>query len=94
MPAIATTLGEGFAARIEYDVDEDGEISDVKVHSALTGQDLTDLLAYTGQLWDQAWNAAARHMLDQPVTRKTRRAMAANVASMCHDTPYACGVAA
>ena len=94
MPTIATTLGEGFDARITYDVDEDGEVEDVKVFSAETGQDLTDLLAYTGQLWDQAWNAAARHMLDQPVTRKTRRAMAANVASMCHDTPYACGVSA
>ena len=94
MPTIAATLGEGFDARITYDVDEDGEISDVKVHSALTGQDLTDLLAYTGQLWDQAWDAAERHMLDQPVTRKARRAMAANVASMCHDTPFAFGVAA
>ena len=85
---------EGFAARIEYDVDEDGEVEDVKVFSAETGQDLTDLLAYTGQIWDQAWNAAERHMLDQPVTRKARRAMAANVASMCHDTPFAFGVAA
>ena len=94
MRTIATTLGEGFDARITYDVDEDGEISDVKVHSALTGQDLTDLLAYTGQLWDQAWDAAERHMLAQPVTRKTRRASAANTAAMCHDTPYAYGVAA
>lgn len=94
MPTIAATLGEGFDARITYSVDADGEIEDVKVYSALTGQDLTDLLAYTGQLWDQAWNAAERHMLAQPVTKKARRAMAANVASMCHDTPYAYGVAA
>lgn len=94
MPTIATTLGEGFDARITYAVDEDGEISDVKVHSALTGQDLTDLLAYTGQLWDQAWNAAERHMLAQPVTRKARRTIAANTAAMCHDTPFAYGVAA
>lgn len=88
MPTIATTLGEGFDARITYDVDADGEISDVKVHSALTGQDLTDLLSYTGQLWDQAWSAAERHMLTQPVTRQARRAIAAYVAAMCHDTPY------
>lgn len=94
MPTIATTLGEGFDARITYDVDEDGEISDVKVHSALTGQDLTDLLAYTGQLWDQAWNAAERHMLAQPVTKQARRAIAADMAAMCADTPYACGVGA
>lgn len=92
MPTTTATLNEGFDVRIEYDVDVDGDVGDVKVYSALTGQDLTDLLAYTGQLWDQAWHAAERHMLAQPVTRKTRRAMAANVASMCHDTPY--GVAA
>lgn len=94
MPTIAATLGEGFDARVTYEVDEDGEISDVKVHSALTGQDLTDLLAYTGQPWDQVWNAAERHMLAQPVTRTARRAIAANTAAMCHDTPYTYGVAA
>lgn len=94
MPSTTATLGEGFAARIEYDVDEDGEVEDVKVFSAETGQDLTDLLAYTGQLWDQAWNAAERHMLAQPVTRTARRAMAANTAAMCYGTPYAYGVAA
>lgn len=86
------TLGEGFAARIEYDVDIDGDISDVKIYSAETGQDLTDLLAYTGQLWDQAWNAAERHMLAQPITRSARRVIAASTAAMCHDTIY--GVAA
>ena len=92
MPSTTSTLGEGFAARIEYDVDEDGEVEDVKVFSAETGQDLTDLLAYTGQLWDQAWNAAERHMLAQPITRSARRVIAASTAAMCHDTPY--GVAA
>ncbi len=87
MPTIAATLGEGFDARITYSID-DGEIEDVKVYSAATGQDLTDLLAYTGQLWDQAWSAAERHMLAQPITRNARRASAANTAAMCHDTVY------
>ena len=94
MLSTTSTLGEGFSARIEYDVDEDGEVEDVKVFSAETGQDLTDLLAYTGQLWDQAWNAAERQMLAQPITRNARRVIAASMASMCHDTPYAVGVAA
>lgn len=85
------TLGEGFATSIEYDVDIDGDISDVKVYSAETGQDLTNLLAYTGQLWDQAWSAAERHMLSQPITRNARRVITASMASMCHDTPFALG---
>lgn len=92
MTETTATLGEGFSARVEYSVDIDGDISDVKIYSAETGQDLTDLLAYTGQLWDQAWSAAERHMLAQPITRHARRVIAASMASMCHDTPY--GVAA
>jgi len=93
MPSITASLNEGFDVRIEYTSD-DLFVESINVFDPDTGKNLNKLIEYSSTAWNQAWNAAERHMLDQPVTRKTRRAMAANVASMCHDTPYACGVAA
>jgi len=89
MPTTTATLNEGFDVLIEYTSDES-----ITVTSAATGECMNKLIEYSSTAWNQAWNAAERHMLAQPVTRKTRRAMAANVASMCHDTPYAYGAAA
>ncbi len=93
MPSTTATLGEGFAARIDYTTD-DQYIEDITIISATTGECLNELLDDNSVAWKQAWSAAERHMLAQPVTKQARRAMAANVASMCHDTPYAYGVAA
>ena len=89
-----TTIGAEFKVRIDAELDIDGEVSNVQIFSIATGEDLTNLLDSNSAERNQAWNAAERHMLAQPVTRKARRAMAANVASMCHDTPFAFGVAA
>jgi hypothetical protein len=55
---------------------------------------LTNLLDSNSAERNQAWNEAERFAASMIPTRKARRAMAANVASMCHDTPYAYGVAA
>ena len=93
MPTTTATLNEGFDVLIEYTSDE-SHIESITVTSAATGECMNKLIEYSSTAWNQAWNAAERHMLAQPVTRTARRAMAANVASMCHDTPYAYGVAA
>lgn len=93
MPTTTASLNDGFDVRIEYTTD-DQYIEDITVFDPDTGKNLNKLIEYSSAAWDQAWNAAERHMLAQPVTHKARRAMAANVASMCHDTPYACGVSA
>lgn len=84
---LTAKLNLTFSAIVTAEVDADGEVTDIEVHSASTGENLTTLLEGS-PAWDQAWSAAERHMLAQPVTRKARRAMAANVASMCHDTPH------
>lgn len=93
MLSTTATLGEGFSARIEYDVDEDGEVEDVKVFSAETGQDLTDLLCGS-KPYEQAWDAAERFAASMPPTLATRRAAANDMAAMCSGTPFAYGVAA
>jgi hypothetical protein len=49
-----TTLGDGFQALIEADLDIDGDIADLKVFSAETGQDISALI-YGSCVWDEAW---------------------------------------
>ena len=93
MPTTTATLNEGFDVLIEYTTDEQ-YIEDITVFDPDSGKNLNKLLDDNSVAWKQAWSAAERHMLAQPVTRTARRAMAANVASMCHDTPYSYGVAA
>jgi len=93
MPRITATLNEGFVADIDYEVSCD-EVSDLRIHCPVTGMDLTDLIAYSSTAWDQAWDAAERHMLSTPRTCNARRMAAANTAAMCFDTPFAYGVAA
>lgn len=83
MPRITATLNEGFKADIDYEVSCD-EVSDLRIHCAFTGMDLTDLVAYSSTAWDQAWDAAERHMLSQPMTKETRN----DIRSMTYDTPY------
>lgn len=90
---LTTKLNLTFSAIVISEVDADGEVTDIEVHSASTGENLTTLLEGS-PAWDQAWSAAERHMLAQPVSRTARRSMAANTAAMCFDTPYAHGVAA
>jgi hypothetical protein len=93
MPSTTATLNDGFDVLIEYTTDEQ-YIEDITVFDPDSGKNLNKLLDDNSVAWKQAWSAAERHMLDQPVTRKARRASAANTAAMCHDTPYAYGVAA
>ena len=92
MPTITTSLNDGFDVRIEYTPTFDGYIEDITIISATTGECVNELLDDNSVAWKQAWSAAERHMLSLPVTPKVRRAIAADVAAMCADTPY--GVAA
>lgn len=94
MGQVAAKLNEGFDVLIEYTPTEDGHIDEITVTSAATGENVNALIEFSSTAWDQAWTAAERHLLAQPVTRKARRQMAADVASMCYGTPYAYGVAA
>lgn len=87
MPRITATLNEGFVADIDYTAFED-VVSDLRVRCPVTGIDLTDLVAYSSTAWDQAWDAAERHLIAQPSTTKAQRAAANDMAAMCHDTPY------
>jgi len=93
MPTTTATLNEGFDVLIEYTSDE-SYIESITVTSAATGECMNKLIEYSSTAWNQAWNAAERHMLAQPVTKQARRAIAADMAAMCADTPYACGVGA
>ena len=94
MAQVAATLNEGFAVLIDYTPTDDGHIEDITVLDPDTGKDLTPLVAYSSTAWNQAWTAAERHLLATPASRKTRSMLAANMAAMCHDTPFAYGVAA
>ena len=89
-----TTIGAEFKVRIDAELDIDGEVSNVQIFSLATGEDLTSAFDSNSAERNQAWDAAERCAASMIPTRKARRAMAANVASMCHDTPYAYGVAA
>ena len=89
-----TTIGAGFKARIDAELDIDGEVSDVQIFSLTTGEDLTTAFDSNSSERNQAWNEAERFAASMIPTRKVRRAIAANTAAMCHDTPYACGVGA
>lgn len=89
-----TTIGAGFKARIDAELDIDGEVSDVQIFSIATGEDLTSAFDSDSAERNQAWNAAERFAASMIPTRKVRRAIAANTAAMCHDTPFAFGVAA
>lgn len=93
MPSTTATLNEGFDVRIEYTTDE-AYIEDITVLDPDTGKNLNKLLDDNSVAWKQAWSAAERHMLAQPITRHARRVIAASMASMCADTPYAYGAAA
>ena len=93
MPTTTATLNEGFDVLIEYTSDE-SYIESITVTSAATGECMNKLIEYSSTAWNQAWSAAERHMLAQPVTKQARRAIAADMAAMCADTPYACGVVA
>ena len=93
MPTTTATLNDGFDVRIEYTTDEQ-YIEDITVFDSDTGKNLNKLLDDNSVAWKQAWSAAERHMLAQPVTKQARRAIAADMAAMCADTPYACGVGA
>lgn len=90
MPSTTATLNEGFDVLIEYTSDE-SHIESITVTSAATGECMNKLIEYSSTAWNQAWNAAERHMLAQPVTKQARRAIAADMAAMCADTPYAEG---
>ena len=91
---LSTTIGAGFKARIDAELDIDGEVSDVQIFSIATGEDLTSAFDSNSAERNQAWDAAERFAASMIPTRKVRRAIAADVASMCYDTPYAYGVAA
>ena len=93
MPTTTATLCDGFDVRIEYASTFDGYIEDITITSATTGECVNDLLDDNSVAWKQAWSAAERHMLAQPITRNARRVIAASMASMCHDTPFAVGAA-
>ena len=93
MPSTTATLNDGFDVLIEYTTDEQ-YIEDITVFDPDSGKNLNKLLDDNSVAWKQAWSAAERHMLAQPITRNARRVIAASMASMCHDTPYAVGVAA
>lgn len=87
MPSITASLNEGFDVRIEYTSD-DLFVESINVFDPDTGKNLNKLIEYSSTAWNQAWSAAERHMLAQPITRSARRASAANTAAMCHDTVY------
>ena len=80
---IKVTLNEGFIADVEYEVSCD-EVCDLRIKCPVTGMDLTDLIAYSSAAWDQAWNAAERHMLSMPNPQVMR-----DMRSMTYDTPFA-----
>lgn len=92
MPSTTATLNDGFDVLIEYTTDEQ-YIEDITVFDPDSGKNLNKLLDDNSVAWKQAWSAAERHMLAQPITRNARRVIAASMASMCHDTPYAVGAA-
>jgi hypothetical protein len=88
MPRIKTTLNEGFEANIDYEVSCD-DVSEVRIYCPVSGIELTNLISYSSTAWDQAWNAAERHLLSQPKTKEARN----DIRSMTYDTPYAVVVA-
>lgn len=93
MPSTTATLNDGFDVLIEYTTDEEQYIEDITVFDPDSGKNLNKLLDDNSVAWKQAWSAAERHMLAQPITRSARRVIAASMASMCHDTPFAVGAA-
>lgn len=77
------TLGEGFAALINIEIDE-GDVSDVEVFSRLTGENVTGLI-YGGPSWDQAWSIAERRILVLPMVQKE---IQRTFGEQTFDTPY------
>lgn len=84
---ITATLGEGFNVFIEIE-ENDGDVSDIKVFSANTGEDVTDLISYSSTAWEHAWDMAERHMSLQTPTPRAARQARADLRSLTHDTPF------
>ena len=85
--AIDATLGEGFKVRLKFVANELDEPDKLDVLSLSTGESLEPLIFGT-RLWDEAWNAADRHLASLPLSPIAHRARALQVAEACHDTPY------
>lgn len=87
MTRFQTTLNENFPVLIEYELDSTGDISEVEVTSLATGQNVNDLILGTF-VWDEAWSAAERHLLSQPITKQQLRSRRLNRIAQTFDTPF------
>jgi len=83
---ITRTLNEGFVAHIDVELN-DGDVSDIRILSAATLEDLTSLVQFS-HVWDQAWSEAERHMSLQPPTPRAARQALRDLRSLTYDTPY------
>ena len=80
-------INDGFPVLIEYEIDSTGDISEITVTSHATGQELNDLI-YGTFVWDEAWNAAERHWLYQPITKQQMRSRRLDRIAQTFGTPF------
>ena len=83
---ITRTLNEGFVAHIDIETCE-GDVSDIRILSASTLEDLTDLVQF-GPAWDQAWAQAERYLSEQAPTPRVARQALSDLRSLTHGTPF------
>lgn len=83
-------LGDGFRVVIAYSLSSDGDLDQIEVTSAATGQVLDDLI-YGSSLLTEAEKKAEEHMARQLLPTQTLRHRRLDVAAQCYDTPYAMG---
>ncbi len=84
MQIIKASIGEGFEVFIHF-ADDGEDVTDVKVFSAKTGEEVTDLI-YGTTVWNEAWGYAERRVIYG--TSSQAEAMR-QVRETCYDTPYA-----
>ena len=83
---ITRALNEGFIAHIDIEA-FNGVVSDIRILSATTLEDLTELVQFS-PAWDQAWSYAERELSMQPLTPRAARQARADLSSLTNDTPY------
>lgn len=88
MPRFRASINENYNVIIEYEMDSAGEdVSEINVFCYETGKNVNDLIIGTF-VWDEAWNAAERHWLYQPITKQQLRSKRLSRLAQTFDTPF------